>query len=81
MELVCPAGSFQALKAAVDNGADSVYAGLRDEDPDTLFFARRLTIEGDTELGLMVKNALDALDTSRIAYWLERLRSPAHRAA
>ena len=34
----------------------------RQEDPDTLFFQRRLTIEGDTELGLEVKNILDALD-------------------
>ena len=34
---------------------------LRREDPDTLFFARRLCIEGDTELGLHVKNTLDAL--------------------
>jgi collagenase-like PrtC family protease len=30
-ELVCPAGSLPALKAAVDNGADCVYAGFRDE--------------------------------------------------
>ena len=29
-ELVCPAGSLPALKAAVDNGADCVYLGLRD---------------------------------------------------
>lgn len=34
----------------------------RIEDPDTLFFNRRLKIEGDTELGLVVKNALDAVD-------------------
>ena len=34
----------------------------RQEDPDTLFFSRRLSIEGDTELGLVVKNALDALE-------------------
>ena len=34
--------------------------GLRLEDPDTLFFSRRLVIEGDTELGLALKNALDA---------------------
>jgi len=32
------------------------------EDPDTLFFSRRLTIDGDTELGLLVKNTLDAID-------------------
>lgn len=31
MELVCPAGSLPALKAAVDNGADWVYLGLRGE--------------------------------------------------
>jgi predicted lipid carrier protein YhbT len=28
----------------------------RKQDPDTLFFQRRLVIEGDTELGLYVKN-------------------------
>lgn len=31
-------------------------------DADTLFFQRRLAIAGDTELGLVVKNALDALE-------------------
>ena len=30
-ELVCPAGSLPALKTAVDNGADCVYLGFRDE--------------------------------------------------
>lgn len=32
------------------------------EDPDTLFFQRDLLIEGDTDLGLYVKNLLDAFD-------------------
>ena len=32
------------------------------EDPDTLFFQRRLTIEGDTELGLEVKNLLLSIE-------------------
>lgn len=32
-------------------------------DPDTLFFNRELVVEGDTELGLQVKNLLDRLDT------------------
>jgi len=31
MELVCPAGGLPALKAAIDNGADWVYLGLRDD--------------------------------------------------
>jgi len=30
-ELVCPAGALPALKTAVDNGADCVYIGLRDD--------------------------------------------------
>jgi len=34
----------------------------RKEDPDTLFFSRRLVMEGDTELGLLIKNTLDAID-------------------
>ena len=35
---------------------------LRQEDPDTLFFNRELSIEGDTELGLVAKNMLDAVE-------------------
>lgn len=43
------------------------------EDPDTLFFQRRLNIEGDTELGLAVKNTMDAIggQHSRMAERLE----------
>lgn len=47
----------------------------RQEDPDTLFFHRRLVIEGDTELGLMVKNLLDRIE---LPAWLrEKLQAPA----
>lgn len=38
----------------------------RREDPDTLFFSRRLTSEGDIELGLVVKNLLDGLDPDAV---------------
>lgn len=31
MELLCPAGSIPAMKAAIENGADAVYVGLRNE--------------------------------------------------
>lgn len=31
MELLCPAGNIPALKAAIENGADAVYVGLRNE--------------------------------------------------
>lgn len=41
---------------------DFLMLALRKEDPDTLFFSRRLLMEGDTELGLLVKNTLDALE-------------------
>jgi predicted lipid carrier protein YhbT len=41
---------------------DFIALALREEDPDTLFFARRLVVEGDTELGLTVKNLLDGID-------------------
>jgi predicted lipid carrier protein YhbT len=43
---------------------DYVQLALRREDPDTLFFSRRLLITGDTDLGLVVKNALDAIEWS-----------------
>jgi predicted lipid carrier protein YhbT len=41
---------------------DFVRLAQRQQDPDTLFFDRRLSMEGDTELGLVVKNTLDALE-------------------
>ncbi len=30
MELLCPAGSLPAVKAAVDHGADAIYIGFKD---------------------------------------------------
>ncbi|HTH75117.1 MAG TPA: SCP2 sterol-binding domain-containing protein [Trinickia sp.] len=49
---------------------DFLQLARRAQDPDTLFFSRRLTMEGDTALGLLVKNSLDAIDASMIS--LER---------
>lgn len=45
----------------------------RQEDTDALFFSRRLQMQGDTELGLFVKNYLDGLDmdSHRIPAYLE----------
>ena len=42
----------------------------RREDSDTLFFQRRLHMEGNTELGLEVRNFLDAQDLESM--WLSR---------
>lgn len=47
----------------------------RQEDPDTLFFNRELVIEGDTELGLIVKNMLDAVEWPKLPAGLPFLRS------
>lgn len=62
-------GGFSACqnKAAADltisaSAYDFVLLARRQEDPDTLFFSRRLSMEGDTELGLLVKNTLDAIE-------------------
>lgn len=41
---------------------DLILIAGRKEDPDSLFFQRRLLIEGDTELGLEVKNLIDSVD-------------------
>jgi predicted lipid carrier protein YhbT len=62
-------GRFSACqnKAAADltisaSAHDFWLLARRQEDPDTLFFSRRLAMEGDTELGLLVKNTLDAIE-------------------
>ena len=47
-------GSLSAFKTLAE----------RNQDPDQLFFQRRLVIEGDTELGLALKNLLDSLEWS-----------------
>ena len=44
--------------------ADFLLLASRREDPDTLFFQRRVVVEGDTELGLQVKNLIDSIETS-----------------
>jgi predicted lipid carrier protein YhbT len=53
---------------------DFLQLALRKEDPDTLFFSRRLLMEGDTELGLLLKNTLDAMELPPLAW---RMLTPA----
>jgi O2-independent ubiquinone biosynthesis accessory factor UbiT len=45
---------------------DFLLLASRQEDPDTLFFRRRLIIEGDTDLGLGIKNLMDSLDPDQL---------------
>ncbi|MDY0072809.1 MAG: SCP2 sterol-binding domain-containing protein [Thauera sp.] len=71
LDFTLVADLFRPLHAASDARPDLVISAttrdfialaLREEDPDTLFFNRRLRMEGDTDLGLLVKNTLDAID-------------------
>lgn len=52
---------------------DYLLLASRREDTDALFFSRRLHMQGDTELGLYVKNFLDGLDmdSHKISAYLE----------
>lgn len=56
--------SFRAVSA------DLIKLLRRTEDPDTLFFQRKLRIEGDTELGLHLKNLLDSIEPPA---WFQKL--------
>ncbi|AHN26002.1 SCP2 domain-containing protein [Gilliamella apicola] len=46
----------------IGNANDLIMIATRRQDPDTLFFQRRLIVEGDTELGLYVKNLMDSIE-------------------
>ena len=57
-----------------------------EEDADTLYFDRRVVVEGDTELALLIKNTLDALPAPKMRKFIRilhrgmgRLRSFQHR--
>ncbi|MCD0502041.1 ubiquinone anaerobic biosynthesis accessory factor UbiT [Bordetella petrii] len=71
----CRQGRFRPLwasEADLELGAalgDFVALMRGATDADTLFFQRRLRISGDTELGLIVKNWLDATERPG---WLRR---------
>lgn len=57
---VAPSGSETALRIVAP--AASYLRLLRgEEDADRLFFERALVMEGDTEMGLVLKNTLDAI--------------------
>lgn len=59
-----PADAAVTFSASAE---DFVRLALRLEDPDTLFFNRRLRIEGDTDLGLTAKNLLDGVELDALA--------------
>lgn len=57
---------------------DLLLLASRREDADTLFFQRRLTLIGDTELGLTARNLLDQLPWQQVPL---ALRIAMHRGA
>lgn len=61
-QLVFAQGTNAAETTFSGNSKEFLLLASRREDPDTLFFQRRLSIEGDTELGLHVKNLIDSVD-------------------
>ncbi|GAA3900025.1 hypothetical protein GCM10022228_08090 [Halomonas cibimaris] len=70
--------SKEAGEATIRGGwREFLCLATRREDPDAMFFQRRLMIEGDTELGLTVKNLLDGreegLSEGRLGEVLRRL--------
>ena len=74
-------GRLQAHRAARDpdlsiEGTTYTFLllGTRREDSDTLFFRRRLKTQGDTELGLYLKNFLDGLEPETLP--LHRILDP-----
>jgi predicted lipid carrier protein YhbT len=58
---------------------DFLVLATRREDADTLFFNRRVMMEGDTALGLELKNLLDAMDPEALDQPLPSLLQAAHR--
>lgn len=60
-----PAG--QSADATVrGRAADLLMLAGQIEDPDTLFFERRLQVVGDTATGLLVRNLLDRIDPQQL---------------
>lgn len=59
--------------------ADFVALALRREDPDALFFQRRLVVEGETETGLHLKNLLDGWEYDLAAHVHAVLPAPLAR--
>lgn len=58
---------------------DFVALARRREDPDTLFFQRRLVVEGETETGLHLKNLLDGWEYDLEGHVRATLPSPLAR--
>ena len=70
---VVAAGPLNADVSICGNLKEFVSLANQLEDPDTLFFQRRLMIEGDTELGLAVKNVMFSAELEGVPQRLSQL--------
>jgi collagenase-like PrtC family protease len=77
MQLVCPAGNLPALMAAVENGADAVYAGFQDQTNARAFPGLNFT-DAELRTGIAFAHARKAKvflalntypDSARLAQW------------
>lgn len=85
LQLICPAGSLPALKAAVDHGADGVYLGLKDNTNARNFsglnFDDRTLAEGIRYAHARGRQVLMALNTYPQPGQLDRWHAAVDKAA
>ncbi len=77
-KITCIHFSEQAFPADVTlavNTSDAISLIKQEVDPDTLFFQRKLKIQGDTELAHHIKNTIDTLDPNVIPNFILKLIS------
>ncbi len=84
-ELVCPAGNLPALKTAVDNGADTVYMGLKDPTNARNFpglnFDMKSAAEGVAYVHARGRHVLMAINTFAQAGQTKQWRNAVDTAA
>lgn len=88
-DLVCPAGSLPALKAAVDHGADAVYLGFKNDTNARNFaglnFDERTLADGIRYAQSRGKEVLLAINTfpqpGRVAEWQRAVDAAAEQGA
>ena len=73
LQMVEIPGTSSTANATISGNLSSfIQLATRSQDPDTLFFQRKLSIEGDTELGLTIKNIMDSIDFDNLPTWINK---------
>ena len=69
MELLCPAGNLPALKAAIENGADAVYIGLKDDTNARHFAGLNFTEKKLQKQVLKIQRPFPKILSQRQSFW------------